>query len=145
MLAWLCLALSACRQETPCFERDRLQAEMSVRGGGLAARGRVTFARPLASGGGTLQFDVERDGHLDNATLLASGATAAFTDGVPRSATAAERRLLTALAVAFGWPGQSGARDLDATNRAVVTLRDGAVFEIELLGEGPAKRSHPGG
>lgn len=117
---------------------------MHVRGAGVDVRGRVTFVRPAAPGTGTVQIDVERSGHLDNATLLPSGAMTAFTDGVPRQPSAEEARVLEVLAAAFAWPGRVASRTLVAADAAEVVLGDGARFRLEVGKEVPVDRPHGG-
>jgi hypothetical protein len=141
LLAAAGLASSACSRSTPCWQRDRLQAEVTVRGPDLEVGGRLTFVRPTPAGLGTLQLDVERDGHLDNATLLASGATTAFTDGVPRKVTAREQRALAVLAAAFAWPGALAERTATADGAEVV-MPDGARFQVLVGAEVPQDRGH---
>ncbi|MEZ5962841.1 MAG: hypothetical protein R3F56_03240 [Planctomycetota bacterium] len=133
----------ACARTPPWFERDALQGEVMVRGAGVDLRGRLTFARPTPSGRGTLQFDVERAGHLDNATLLVGGGTTAFTDGVPRAPSAVEERVLAVLAGLLGWPGADAAREADGERIAAVTLPGGGRFVVELGAELPPPHHAP--
>lgn len=128
----LALLNVGCTRTPPCWERGSLQAAVTVRGDDLTLTGRLTFARPTAAGTGTLQFDVEREGHLDNVTLLATGAATAFTDGVPRALRAHEQRTLDVLAATFGWPGRDAVRTAVGGTGAMVVMPDGARYTIEV-------------
>ena len=130
----VCLAAvaAACDRARPPWERAALQAEATVHGPDLDLRGRMTFVRPRSPDLGTLQFDVTRDGHLDNATLLASGKTTAFTDGVPRAIARREEQVLAVLAALVAWPAVQADRRPTAGG-AIVRLRDGRGYTV-LLG-----------
>ena len=130
----VCAALSlpwSCSRTPVPWQRDALQAEVILRGRDVDVRGRLTFVRPRSPDLGTLQLDVERDGHLDNATLLATGKTTAFTDGVPRPIRAAEERALAVLAALLAWPGTSGERRASGAD-SVVRLADGSEYTLTL-------------
>ncbi|HLU38055.1 MAG TPA: hypothetical protein VK081_01645 [Planctomycetota bacterium] len=129
-----CAALAACGGEPAPWQRDHLQAAAILRGRDLDVRGRVTFVRPRSADVGTLQFDVEREGHLDNATLLANERTTAFTDGVPRAIRPDEMCVLDVLAALFAWPGREATREWDGTCARVV-MADGATYECTLHAE----------
>jgi hypothetical protein len=112
-------------------------AQARLHGPGLDVEGRVTFVRPRGPALGTLQLDVERDGRLHNATLLATGRTTAFTDGVPRAVRPDEERALAVLAALFAWPRRPAERrPLPAGARVV--MPDGEEYTWTMLSELPA-------
>lgn len=137
------LLLACCSRTPPPWECDQLQAEVTLRGTDLDLRGRVTFVRPQGRDVGTLQLDCERDGHLDNATLLASGKTTAFSDGVPRAVRASEERALAVLAALFAWPGRTAERQASGQG-AVVRMGDGSEYTVVLRPETSGDPHHPG-
>ena len=123
--------LVACDRAPMPWHRDGWLGDVTVHGPDLDVRGRVTFVRPQKAGIGTLQLDVMRDGHLDNATLLASDKVTAFTDGQPRAISAGEQRALTVLAALFAWPLAEATREARANNVSV-RLPDGSEYVCSL-------------
>ncbi len=124
--------LAACERAPMPWQRDGWQGEVTVHGPDLDVAGRVTFVRPQTADIGTLQLDVMREGRLDNATLLASGKTTAFTDGQPRAISAGEQRALAVLAALFAWPLAEATRQARA-DTVSVRLPDGSEYVCSLL------------
>jgi hypothetical protein len=135
------LLLPACRQDPPPWQCDAMQGLATIHGDGVEVHGRVTFVRPRSAEIGTLQLDVEQAGHNDNATLLASGKTTAFTDGVPRTIRTGEERALAVLAVLFGWPGTEGERSVSGDG-CVVRMGDGKRYTVTLVPVATGKPHH---
>jgi hypothetical protein len=136
----LVLVAVGCERKVPPWERADLQVEVTVRGPDLDLTGRLTFTRPRGAVG-TLQLDVTRETHLDNATLLASGKTTAFTDGVPRAITPREARALAVLAALVAWPGAAGERHA-APSGARVRMPEGGEYHVTLGEEAPRQGHH---
>jgi hypothetical protein len=137
----LVVLTAACDRAPPPWHRAAWRGVVTLRGPDLDVRGRVTFVRPATADIGTLQFDVERDGHLDNATLLASGKTTAFRDGVPRPIAAREERALQVLAAWLRWPGAT-AETRARNDGAALRLPDATEYAVTVVEEASADPHH---
>lgn len=121
-------------------DRGAFQGDVAVALGGQEWRGRLTWARPSAGSlDGTLQFDVSRDGHADNVSLVPPARMVAFRNGVPRSVTAEEQRLLAGLAAIFGWGASLGIESATrVAGRDAARFADGVEVIVTVLAERPA-------
>lgn len=137
-LALVSLVLAACG--SGLADRPAFQGEVAVAVGGQEWRGRLTWARPSPGPvGGTLQFDVSRDGHADNVSLVPPARMVAFRNGVPRSVTAQEQRLLAGLAAIFGWGAPLGVEEaVRVAGRDAARFGDGVEVTVTVLAERPA-------
>ena len=137
-LALVSLALAACG--SGLADRPAFQGEVAVAVGGQEWRGRLTWARPSGgSPGGTLQFDVLRDGQADNVSVVPPARMVAFRNGVPRSVTAEEQRLLAGLAAIFGWGAPLETEPaVRVAGRDAARFADGVEVTVTVLAERPA-------
>lgn len=136
-LALLSLAFAACG--SGLADRPGFQGEVAVVMAGKEARGRLTWARPSGDlVAGTLQFDVSRDGHADNVSLVPPARMVAFRDGVPRAVTAEEQRLLAGLAAILGWTAPLGVEPaVRVAGRDAARFADGVEVAVTVLAERP--------